>query len=162
MVNCTQIVGIFVWGRFGMALAMGWLMGVVSHPFAMRLRTRRAPRRPSRKRRRASSAASAGSSRKSSVRTDLAACGERNLAEGNFPQGLKPCSFWASYGTAEQLAEKVRFSIRNPKNIPQGLKPRIDSIGVMPGMNPRPTARMSFSVSCEAVPFQNSTSTTGC
>jgi hypothetical protein len=31
----------------------------------------------------------------------------------------------------------------------------------MPGMNPRPTARMSFSASCKAVPFQNSTSTTG-
>jgi hypothetical protein len=30
------------------------------------------------------------------------------------------------------------------KNIPQGLKPTIDTIGVIPGINPRPTARLSF------------------
>jgi hypothetical protein len=41
------------------------------------------------------------------------------------PRGLKPASFFAFGGTAEQLAEKVRFLIRNPKNIPQGLKPRL-------------------------------------
>jgi hypothetical protein len=61
-------------------------------------------------------------------------------------------------GPAKQLAEKVRFSIRNPRSIPQGLKPRIYSIGVMPGMNPRPTARMSFSASCKAVPLLQSES----
>jgi hypothetical protein len=55
-------------------------------------------------------------------------------------------------GPAKQLAEKVRFSILNPKNIPQGLKPDFDSIGFVPGMNPRPTARMTFSASCEVVP----------
>jgi hypothetical protein len=35
-------------------------------------------------------------------------------------------------------------------------------LGFMPGMTPRHNARMSFSASCEAAPFQNSTSTTGC
>jgi hypothetical protein len=38
------------------------------------------------------------------------------------PQGLKPISFWAAYGTAEQLAEKSE-SIE--KSVPQGLKPNI-------------------------------------
>jgi hypothetical protein len=33
-----------------------------------------------------------------------------------------------------------------------GAKARIDSIGFMPGMNPRPTARRSFSAACEGVP----------
>jgi len=60
----------------------------------------------------------------------------------------------SSCGTAKQLAEKVAFPIQIPKNVPQGLKPGIDSIGIVPGMNPRPTARLSFSASCKAVPFQ--------
>jgi hypothetical protein len=51
--------------------------------------------------------------------------------------------------------EKVEVSIQIPEIIPQGLKPGTDSIGVVPGMNPRPTARMGFSASCKVVPFQN-------
>jgi len=60
-------------------------------------------------------------------------------------------------GTTLQLAEKVVFSIQNPKNVPQGLKPGIDSIGIVPGMNPRPTARLSFSASCLVVPNEPKT-----
>jgi hypothetical protein len=47
-------------------------------------------------------------------------------------------------GTTSQLAKKAAVSIQIPKNTPQGLKPRIDSIGIAPGMNPRPTARIEF------------------
>jgi len=32
----------------------------------------------------------------------------------------------------EQLAEKVQFSTQNPRNVPQGLKPRIDSMNIVP------------------------------
>src|ERR1700679_1641472 len=42
------------------------------------------------------------------------------------------------------------FRRRFPRSIPQGLKPTIDLIGFVPGMNPRPTARTSFSAACKA------------
>jgi hypothetical protein len=50
------------------------------------------------------------------------------------------------------LAEKVRPRSKFRKNIPQGLKPRIDSLDIVPGMNPRPTARMSFSAISSVLP----------
>jgi hypothetical protein len=50
------------------------------------------------------------------------------------------------------LTKKHSSRSKGPKNIPQGQKPDIDSIGIVPGMNPRSTARMSFSASREVVP----------
>ena len=38
----------------------------------------------------------------------------------------------AHFGMTEQLAEKVQFSTQNPRNVPQGLKPRIDSMNIVP------------------------------
>jgi hypothetical protein len=58
-------------------------------------------------------------------------------------------------GTAEQAAEKDRFSGKNDEKRTSVAKATVHSVGVTPGMNPRPTARMSFSADCEAVPFQN-------
>ena len=43
---------------------------------------------------------------------------------------------------------KGAFSVQIQTNVPQGLKPSIDYIGFVPGMNPRPTARISFSATC--------------
>jgi hypothetical protein len=42
-----------------------------------------------------------------------------------------------------------------PEKRTSGAKALIDLIGFVPGMNPRPTARTSFSAACEVVPFQN-------
>jgi hypothetical protein len=39
-----------------------------------------------------------------------------------------------------RLREKPCFQMNRTKSIPQGLKPNADSIGFMPGINPRPTA----------------------
>jgi hypothetical protein len=51
--------------------------------------------------------------------------GQSTMTEEH-PSGAKsPDSSLRLFGTTEQLAEKVRFLIRNPQNIPQGLKPRL-------------------------------------
>jgi hypothetical protein len=42
-----------------------------------------------------------------------------------------------------------------PEKHTSGAKARMDFIGLMPGINPRPTARLSFSAACEVVPFQS-------
>ena len=47
-----------------------------------------------------------------------------------------------------QAAEKGGILSRWARCIPQGLKPGFDSAGFMPGMNPRPTARIRFSSAC--------------
>jgi hypothetical protein len=47
-----------------------------------------------------------------------------------------------------QAAEKGGILSRWAKCIPQGLKPSVDSAGFMPGINPRPTARIRFSSAC--------------
>jgi hypothetical protein len=39
------------------------------------------------------------------------------------------------------------------KNIPQGLKPRVDSTGVMPRLKPWLTSKTSFSAACEALAY---------
>jgi hypothetical protein len=45
---------------------------------------------------------------------------------------------------AKQAAEKVEVSGEIGEKHPSGAKARVDSIGFMPGINPRPTARQEF------------------
>jgi len=42
-----------------------------------------------------------------------------------------------------------------PEEHTSGAKAHVDLMSLIPGMNPRPTARMSFSAACKVVPFQN-------
>ena len=51
---------------------------------------------------------------------------------------------------AEQAAERGLISGDSPQNNTSVAKATADSIVFVPGMNPRPTARMSFSSDCEA------------
>jgi hypothetical protein len=51
---------------------------------------------------------------------------------------------------AEQAAEKPLIWVKCDEKHPSGAKARIDSVDLMPGMNPWPTARTSFSAACEA------------
>jgi DNA-3-methyladenine glycosylase len=71
------------------------------------------------------------------------------------PSRAKARDFAQFSGTAKQAAEKVSFSINKQKKHTSVAKATADFIGFMPGINPRPTARMSFSAACKAVPFQN-------
>jgi hypothetical protein len=70
--------------------------------------------------------------------------------------------FCGAYGTTEQAAEKVPFPSNKQEKHTSVAKATAYFIGFIPGINPRPTTRMSFSASCEVMPFQNLTSTTGC
>jgi len=49
---------------------------------------------------------------------------------------------------AKQAAEKHQLWSKEPEKHTSGAKAPIDSIGFIPGINPRPTARMSFSAAC--------------
>ena len=51
---------------------------------------------------------------------------------------------------AEQAAEKVLISPGEPERHTSGAEAHMDIIGFMPGINPRPTARVSFSAGSEA------------
>ena len=51
---------------------------------------------------------------------------------------------------ALQAAEKGQFSGEQPEKRTSGAKAHVDSIGFLPGINPRPTTRMSFSAACLA------------
>jgi len=51
---------------------------------------------------------------------------------------------------AKQAAEKGLIFGEIRKKHTSGAKARIDLIGFIPGMNPRPTARTSFSTACKA------------
>ncbi len=51
---------------------------------------------------------------------------------------------------AEDAAEKGPVSGGMPEEHTSGAKALIDSTGIVPGMNPRPTARTKFSAACEA------------
>jgi hypothetical protein len=55
-------------------------------------------------------------------------------------------------GMTSEAAEKGCFSGETPEKHASGAKARVDSIGLMPGINPRPTARLSFSAACSVVP----------
>ena len=76
---------------------------------------------------------------------------------------------------AKQAAEKGLILGKTWQEHTSRAEARIDSIDFIPGMNPRPTDRLSFSATCkarwfllaiygtaEAVPFQDPTFTTGC
>jgi hypothetical protein len=54
--------------------------------------------------------------------------------DGFFGSLERPRHFWDLGGTTEQLAEKVQSSPQNPRSVPQGLKPRIDSMDMAPGI----------------------------
>jgi len=56
-------------------------------------------------------------------------------------------------GTTEQLAEKGRDFGKIGGKHTSGPKGRVDSATFMPGMNPRPTSKPSFSAAFEVVPF---------
>jgi hypothetical protein len=52
---------------------------------------------------------------------------------------------------AKQAAEKLLISPGKPEKHTSGAEAHVDFIGFMPGINPRPTARMSFSAACKAL-----------
>jgi hypothetical protein len=54
------------------------------------------------------------------------------------------------FAGAKQAAEKGRQFGENLEKHTAGAKARVDLIGFMPGINPRPTARTSFSAACLA------------
>jgi len=74
--------------------------------------------------------------------------------QGDLPQGLKPTVYGHFAARLNSLVKESRFLISREKSIPQGLKPASILLTILPGMNLRPTARMCFSPSSEAVPFQ--------
>jgi hypothetical protein len=51
---------------------------------------------------------------------------------------------------ARQAAEKGLSAGEFPEEQAAGAKAHVDSIGLLPGINPRPTARLSFSAACKA------------
>ena len=54
---------------------------------------------------------------------------------------------------AKQAAEEVLISPGKPEKHTSGAEAHVDVIGFVPGINPRPTARMSFSAACKAHGF---------
>ena len=73
----------------------------------------------------------------------------------DIPQGLKPELILCLCGTTEQVAEKGLITDEESEKCTSGAKAHVDLIGVLPGINLRPTARMSFSAAYEVVPFQS-------
>ena len=57
--------------------------------------------------------------------------------------------FPARFAPAVQAAEKGLRSSENPEEHTPGAEAHADSVGLLPGINPRPTARLSFSSACE-------------
>jgi hypothetical protein len=68
---------------------------------------------------------------------------------------IVPGSFCCICGTTEEAAEKGLGWTENPEKHTPGAEAHADSIGLLPGINPPPTARLSFSAAWEVVPFQN-------
>ena len=56
-------------------------------------------------------------------------------------------------GRDKEVAEKLDFSGEICRKHTSGAEAHADLIGFMPGINPRPTARMSFSSTCKAPNF---------
>jgi hypothetical protein len=54
------------------------------------------------------------------------------------------------FSGAKEVAEKGLRSSENPQKHASGAEAQADSIGFSPGINPRPTARLSFSAACKA------------
>ncbi|HEY1803038.1 MAG TPA: hypothetical protein VGG45_01030 [Terracidiphilus sp.] len=68
----------------------------------------------------------------------------------DIPQGAKsPTNLIGFIGTDEQLAEKVCVRGEKPQKHPSGPKGHVDIAAFEPGINPRPTARLSFSAACK-------------
>jgi hypothetical protein len=67
-------------------------------------------------------------------------------------RGYSPTWFCCYFGRTEQAAEKGLISGDLPQKHTSVAKATADSIVFMPGMNPRPPARMSFSAACEVEP----------
>ena len=76
-------------------------------------------------------------------------------------QGLKPdIDSIVSIGPTEVVPLLRSFCALTPRNFSEvsraseehtsGAKARFDLVGFVPGINPRPTARMSFSAACKA------------
>ena len=75
-------------------------------------------------------------------------------SESSSHAGAKARSSFASFSARlNSLLKKSLDPNRNPEKLVSGAKARVDFSRVMPGMNPRPTARTTFSASCEAVPW---------
>ena len=51
-----------------------------------------------------------------------------------------------------RLRKKARYASEKPEKHTSGAKADVDFARLMPGINPRHTARGSFSASCEVVP----------
>jgi hypothetical protein len=51
-----------------------------------------------------------------------------------------------------RLRKKAFGQAKTPKRVPQGLKPKLILLAFVPGINPRPTARLSFSAASSVVP----------
>jgi hypothetical protein len=61
------------------------------------------------------------------------------------PSGAKAhVHFAALTARLNRLRKRPEFRAKMARTIPQGLKPDADSIGIKPGINPRPTARQEF------------------
>jgi len=56
----------------------------------------------------------------------------------------------SSSAGAEWVAEKGWIWDGNGEKHTSAAEADIDSIGIVPGINPRPTARLSFSAACKA------------
>jgi hypothetical protein len=57
------------------------------------------------------------------------------------------------FSGAKQHAEKAPFSSNNQEKHTSVAKATTEFIGLMPGINPRPTAQISFSAGREALSF---------
>jgi hypothetical protein len=77
------------------------------------------------------------------------------------PAGAKARRLLSICGTTKQAAEKGLVLIENREKHASGAKALLILLAFVPGINPRPTGRMSFSAACKVVPFQNLTFTTG-
>ena len=62
---------------------------------------------------------------------------------------LKAASFISFFQGVEQAAQKGLISGEMLEKHTSGAEARFDSIGFIPGINPRPTARMSSSAACK-------------
>ena len=71
-----------------------------------------------------------------------------------FPVQAHGCSLdgveWTISSGAKQAAEKVLILGEIWQKHTSGAEARVDLIGFIPGMNPRPTTRMLFSAACKA------------
>jgi hypothetical protein len=54
----------------------------------------------------------------------------------------------------KRLRRDSKFCLKSAKSVPQGLKPGGLEWPFLPGINPRPTTRASFSAACEARTLQ--------